>query len=66
MLKHLSCGSAARQSLAAEVALVASLLGFRRRFAPYFSVSIRQTMPKPMIEFAFEGELLAFIESGER
>lgn len=56
MLKHPSCGSAARLCLAAEVALVASLLGFRRRFAPYFSVSIRQTMPKPMIEDADEGE----------
>lgn len=56
MLKLPSCGSAARQSLAAEVALVASLLGFRRRFAPYFSVSIRQTMPKPMYEYASEGE----------
>lgn len=56
MLNYLSCGAAARQGLAAEVALVASLLGFRRRFAPYFSVSIRQTMPKPMPECANEGE----------
>lgn len=56
MLNYPSCGAAARLCLAAEVALVASLLGFRRRFAPYFSVSIRQTMPKPMAEPALEGE----------
>ena len=66
MLKYPSCGAAARQSLTAAVALVASLLGFRRSFAPYFSVSIRQTMPKPMFEYAYEGELYAYIESGER